>query len=377
MHRKITLLVLLLALVFTAAGCSHEDKQEAVEADTTLYLARVNFYKADGTLLDRYLIEYDPTGNPMQITTGIMPEDRVETPLTGAPQLPAGVKLGEAKDTYKSVLLAPCSDGTALLITGAGQEPIWGMVLNGKEEDYTERDGYLTKVTAKDGSYAAFFYFPLIEAASDADDTNATSYEVTEDSDYYGYDKVLTELGTALIAMENDDPVILNQMMFSPLYDSEPDKSSIGYMFVDLDDNGVKELIIGSSGQYGHPVIYDLFAIFNGRIVNVISSTNESTHTLSTNNEILLEATNDEDQTVFAAFSYFNSNLSLQDAVIQGDGVRYHSTKSINDDSTFEEIDYTEAQAIQEKYIEAELEFKPLSDYNVAAGLVQAPEDAE
>lgn len=377
MHRKITLLVLLLALVFTAAGCSHEDKQEAVEADTTLYLARVNFYKADGTLLDRYLIEYDPTGNPMQITTGIMPEDRVETPLTGAPQLPAGVKLGEAKDTYKSVLLAPCSDGTALLITGAGQEPIWGMVLNGKEEDYTERDGYLTKVTAKDGSYAAFFYFPLIEAASDADDTNATSYEVTEDSDYYGYDKVLTELGTALIAMENDDPVILNQMMFSPLYDSEPDKSSIGYMFVDLDDNGVKELIIGSSGQYGHPVIYDLFAIFNGRIVNVISSTNESTHTLSTNNEILLEATNDEDQPVFAAFSYFNSNLSLQDAVIQGDGVRYHSTKSINDDSTFEEIDYTEAQAIQEKYIEAELEFKPLSDYNVAAGLVQAPEDAE
>ena len=217
MHRKITLLVLLLALVFTAAGCSHEDKQEAVEADTTLYLARVNFYKADGTLLDRYLIEYDPTGNPMQITTGIMPEDRVETPLTGAPQLPAGVKLGEAKDTYKSVLLAPCSDGTALLITGAGQEPIWGMVLNGKEEDYTERDGYLTKVTAKDGSYAAFFYFPLIEAASDADDTNATSYEVTEDSDYYGYDKVLTELGTALIAMENDDPVILNEMMFSPL----------------------------------------------------------------------------------------------------------------------------------------------------------------
>lgn len=377
MHRKITLLLLLLALVFTAAGCSHEDKQEAVEADTTLYLARVNFYKADGTLLDRYLIEYDPTGNPMQITTGIMPEDRVETPLTGAPQLPAGVKLGEAKDTYKSVLLAPCSDGTALLITGAGQEPIWGMVLNGKEEDYTERDGYLTKVTAKDGSYAAFFYFPLIEAASDADDTNATSYEVTEDSDYYGYDKVLTELGTALIAMENDDPVILNQMMFSPLYDSEPDKSSIGYMFVDLDDNGVKELIIGSSGQYGHPVIYDLFAIFNGRIVNVISSTNESTHTLSTNNEILLEATNDEDQPVFAAFSYFNSNLSLQDAVIQGDGVRYHSTKSINDDSTFEEIDYTEAQAIQEKYIEAELEFKPLSDYNVAAGLVQAPEDAE
>ena len=377
MHRKITLLVLLLALVFTAAGCSHEDKQEAVEADTTLYLARVNFYKADGTLLDRYLIEYDPTGNPMQITTGIMPEDRVETPLTGAPQLPAGVKLGEAKDTYKSVLLAPCSDGTALLITGAGQEPIWGMVLNGKEEDYTERDGYLTKVTAKDGSYAAFFYFPLIEAASDADDTNATSYEVTEDSDYYGYDKVLTELGTALIAMENDDPVILNEMMFSPLYDSEPDKSSIGYMFVDLDDNGVKELIIGSSGQYGHPVIYDLFAIFNGRIVNVISSTNESTHTLSTNNEILLEATNDEDQPVFAAFSYFNSNLSLQDAVIQGDGVRYHSTKSINDDSTFEEIDYTEAQAIQEKYIEAELEFKPISDYNVATGLVQAPDDAE
>lgn len=377
MHRKITLLVLLLALVFSAAGCSHADEQEAVEADTTLYLARVNFYKADGTLLDRYLIEYDPTGNPMQITTGIMPEDRVETSLTGAPQLPAGVKLGEAKDTYKSVLLAPCSDGTALLITGAGQEPIWGMVLNGKEEDYTERDGYLTKVTAKDGSYAAFFYFPLIEAASDADDTNATSYEVTEDSDYYGYDKVLTELGTALIAMENDDPVILNQMMFSPLYDSEPNKSSIGYMFVDLDDNGVKELIIGSSGQYGHPVIYDLFAIFNGRIVNVISSTNESTHTLSTNNEILLEATNDEDQPVFAAFSYFNSNLSLQDAVIQGDGVRYHSTKSINDDSTFEEIDYTEAQAIQEKYIEAELEFKPLSDYNVAAGLVQAPEDAE
>ena len=376
MRRRIIAALLLLTLLLTAAGCSRKEPEYTVQKDTALYLTRVNLYNADGTLRDRYVIDYDPTGTPIKITSGILPDQHFENALTGAPLLPEGTKLSEAEDTYKSVLIAPCEDGTALLVAGNAQEPMWGMILYGDREEYDSRNGYLTKVTARDGTYAAFFYFPLSEASSEIDEANAASFEVTEDSDYYGYDKVLTALGTALIAMRNDEPATLNEMLFSPLYAEEPDKNDIGYAFVDLDDNGTKELIIGSNGQYARSVIYDLFAIYNGRIVNVLSGTDGNRHTLSTGNEILLDITNENHQIVFAAFSYYNSSLRLLDAVISDDGDRFHSSESISDDSTFKSISYTKAAAIEESYPDTDIKFKSVLQYAEDVGLTGST-DAE
>ena len=134
------------------------------------------------------------------------------------------------------------------------------------------------------------------------------------------------------------------------------------------------ELILGSSAQTSRPVIYDLYTIYNGRIVNVLSGTEGAKHTLSAGNEILLETRNDDGQNVFAAFSYFNSSLRLIDAVIQGRGERFHSTESYTNPDSFESISYTEAEAIIERYIVAEYELTPLTDYMSAAGMTPAAE---
>ena len=370
MNRRILCFLLLLALVLT--GCAHPSDEVSTVSTEPQYLTRINFYSRSGSLLDQFRIEYDPTGVPVKISSGITSDQRYENALGGAPILPDGVQFDKADSTYRAVLLAPCAAGTALLVTGTAQEPLWGMVLYG--DDYTVRNGYITKVTAGDGSYAAFFYSSLTDSSATGVNPDDSSFSVTENSAYYGYDAVLTTLGTAVLAMQSGEPAMLNEMLFSTLYDSEPRKDAIGYTFMDLDGNGTMELLVGSSGQYARTVIYDLYAIYNGRIVNVLSGTESARHTLAASNDILVETTNDAGQTDLEVYSSFNSSLRLIDALIQGCGLRYHSTQSFNDDSTFEEISYTEAAAIQERYSEVEIEFTPLLDYIEAAGLTTAEE---
>ena len=368
MKRKLICLLLLLA--FVLAGCSKAEVPDYPVSNEQKYLTRLNFYSASGKLLDQYRIEYDPTGMPVKISSRIMPDQQFESQLGGAPMLPAGVKLDQADgSSYKSVLLAPCDEGTALLVAGTAQEPLWGMVLYGDAENYASRNGYLTKVTANDGTYVALFYSVLVDAAGENGEQTDNSFAITDDSNYYGYDQVLSTLGSAVLAMEQNEPAALNELLYSPLYASEPNKGSIGYAFVDLDSNGTQELIIGSRGQFARSTIYDLYAIYNGRIVNVLSGTESARHSLSSDNQILLDTQNANGQTVFAVFTYYNSSVRLLEAVIQGSGERYTSSQSFNDDSTFEEISYAEAAAIQEKYTAVDIEFTPLSEFIEANGI--------
>ena len=139
MKRKLICLLLLLA--FVLAGCSKAEVPDYPVSNEQKYLTRLNFYSASGKLLDQYRIEYDPTGMPVKISSGIMPDQQFESQLGGAPMLPAGVKLDQADgSSYKSVLLAPCDEGTALLVAGTAQEPLWGMVLYGDAENYASRN---------------------------------------------------------------------------------------------------------------------------------------------------------------------------------------------------------------------------------------------
>lgn len=365
MKRRVLCILLLAALVLT--GCAHPTAEEPTVSTEPQYLTRINFYSRGGSLLDQFRIEYDPTGMPVKISSGIMEGQKYDSSLGGAPLLPDGVKLDQTDSTYHAILLAPCEDGTALLVSGTAQEPLWGMVLNGS--DYTERNGYLTKVTANDGSYVALFYSTLMDASAAENNLEDTSFPVTDESNYYGYDAVLTTLGIAVIASERNEPATLNELLFSPLYDSEPNKNNIGYAFIDLDNNGTMELLIGSKEQFSRSLIYNLYAIYNGRIVNVLSGTDTIRHALGTGNEILVDTKNDAGQTVFAVYSYYNSSVRMTEAVIQGGGERFHTTQSINDDTTYESISLTEASAIQEQYTAVEIEYTPLSEFIESTGL--------
>ena len=369
MNRRVLCLLLLLALVLT--GCAQPTAEEHTAASEPKYLTRVNFYSGDGSLRDQFRIDYDPTGMPVKISSGIMPEQQYENQLGGAPLLPEGVQLNNTDSTYKSVLLAPCEAGTALLVSGTAQEPLWGMVLNGT--DYTERDGYLTKVTANDGSFAAFFYSTLSDIADSDVNPDETSFPITEESNYHGYDAVLSTLGAAIAAVGRGESAELSDLLFSPLYMSEPNKGNIGYAFVDLDNDGTQELLVGGRGQFARSTIYNLYAIYNGRIVNVLSGTDAVRHTLAASNEILVDTKNEAGQTVFAVYSYFNSSVRLKEAVIQNGGEFFHSTASISDESAFESVSRNEATAIREQYTINEIEFAPLSEYIENAGLNTAP----
>ena len=372
MNRKLISLLLLIVLVL--AGCAKPTAEPPAISNEPRYLTRVNFYSENGKLLDQYQLEYDPTGMPVKITTGIMADEKVDWPLGGAPMLPEGVDLSKAEETYNSILIAPCEGGRALLIKGSAEDPLWGMVLYGDAENDESRNGYLSRVTANDGSYVALFYSTLLEASSNGNNGPDSSFAVTENSDYFGYDEVLNTLGTAMVSMDQDAPVTLNDMLFSPLYGTEPSRSNIGYTFIDLDQNGTMELIVGSNGQYGRSVIYDLYAIYNGRIVNVLSSTESVRHTLSARNEILVDTQNSDGQTVFAIYSYFNSSVRMVEAVIQGNGERFHTTSNFNDSTTFESISYGDASAIQEEHAAIEIEFTSIYAYLDATGITNTEE---
>ena len=79
MNRKLISLLLLIVLVL--AGCAKPTAEPPAISNEPRYLTRVNFYSENGKLLDQYQLEYDPTGMPVKITTGIMADEKVDWPL--------------------------------------------------------------------------------------------------------------------------------------------------------------------------------------------------------------------------------------------------------------------------------------------------------
>lgn len=126
----------------------------------------------------------------------------------------------------------------------------------------------------------------------------------------------------------------IDELGISPLFGLNMDFADFGYSMMDIDGNGIDELIIGEngSGAWGR-VIYNIYTIADGQMVKVICGWDRNRYYLCDNGLIANEGSNGASSSIYRFYSYSGTELELQEAVIY-DGYKdaenpwFYSTES-------------------------------------------------
>lgn len=191
-----------------------------------------------------------------------------------------------------------------------------------------------------------------------------------ENTDYSQYDALIEE---ARYAIENlrgqyPDP---EKAHFSNVFYAGWDYEVLGYMLLDIDGNGVEELIFGenaadpSSGWDG--IIYDLYTISEGELVHLVSGWERSRYYLCENGCIAHEGSGSAFEGCYNYFELSGSELIPTDTLIfninmYNERQWYYSAEYTSEISEAEPIDEAAAEEIMEKYVYVLPQFTPFAE---------------
>lgn len=126
----------------------------------------------------------------------------------------------------------------------------------------------------------------------------------------------------------------IDELGISPLFGLNMDFADFGYGMMDIDGNGIDELIIGENGSGAWDrVIYNIYTIVDGQMVRVICGWDRNRYYLCDNGLIANEGSNGASSSMYTFYSYSGAELELQEAVIY-DGYKdaenpwFYSTES-------------------------------------------------
>lgn len=138
----------------------------------------------------------------------------------------------------------------------------------------------------------------------------------------------------------------------------------VGYAFMDLDGNGVKELIIGDT-EYGiDGVIYALYSYADGSIKEVFSSGERDRHSLCDGGIILNDWSNSAWNNGRAYYRISGTTLSLKERIVgdkdkNGNYVQFYSTTE--NDQDLISITEEKAQEIRDSYVKESIQYTSFS----------------
>jgi hypothetical protein len=148
--------------------------------------------------------------------------------------------------------------------------------------------------------------------------------------------------------------------------------SEIGYMFVDLDNDGINELIVSpidlKDGNIG--MIYDMYSYTDGKITHIITSGERSRFYLGSGDKIYCEGSGSANVSVNEEYSIVDGLLSFDEAVVYDsykdeNNPWYYSNNS--DLDVTEKISEEEAWKYIDSYVYCELDLKSFSNYRLSS----------
>ncbi len=191
--------------------------------------------------------------------------------------------------------------------------------------------------------------------------TEAVAGEETDDmySEYYELiDKISNGIENGF--SENE----IDTLGISPLFGLNMDFADFGYSMMDIDGNGIDELIIGENGSGAWDgVIYNMYTLADGQMVRVIYGWDRNRYYLCDNGLIANEGSGGASSSMYIFYSYSGAELELQEAVIY-DGYKeaenpwFYSTES-EDVNQASNITVDEAREIIGSYNYEMIDFTP------------------
>ena len=197
--------------------------------------------------------------------------------------------------------------------------------------------------------------------------TDGASSAVGSTDDYQQlYAGILTQYAVAM--GERWDQAKLAEAGLNTLCSYYTDPSEIGYTYLDIDQNGSTELLVGEVGTYGGDagMFFDLYTIVDHQVVQVAASQERDRYYLCKDGLIYNEGSSGAEQSFYSYYGIGgDGQLILTEAVLfdsayGGDSPWFYSTSNL-DVTQASVITQAAAQEIMDKHALAAISFTPLS----------------
>ena len=205
------------------------------------------------------------------------------------------------------------------------------------------------------------------ESADSSEPENIVIPEIS--TGYSEYDALIEKAQNVLIGREDYfEDEIEDNFNFSLCYIYAFYKiyESAGYTLLDLDGNGIEELIFGENGSGAwNGVIYDLYTIVDGELVHVFSGGERNRYYLCEDGSIANEGSDGAADSVDIYYTYEGTEMKLIEAVHFYNGSIYYSTENDypgyyveeNESMAYREIEWEEVEEIEGKYVYSRIQF--------------------
>lgn len=160
--------------------------------------------------------------------------------------------------------------------------------------------------------------------------------------------------------------------MITYAYDQTQPLTHVGYTIMDIDENGVEELLIGSIGndEGTYRMIYDLYTLVDDEPVLVFSGGERNRYYLCSDAAIANEASNSAFQSAVFYFRLNGDTLALQEGVLYDADYDADNPWFLTDNTNWNAagdtpISEDEALAIQQRYLDTyvAVSYTPFSEY--------------
>lgn len=211
---------------------------------------------------------------------------------------------------------APICSLTVLLcfcLTACGSE---------KREDTQEKTNEITTEMITENITEKETVTEVVTEATTENTEDETTEEDTEEQkeevDYSPYYEIIQKV-------EDIDPEnITDDFMYPDIYAPTPDEvslifyekyyedSSLGYAFIDIDNNGIDELVLGEPGKYG---ILNIYTLLEGKLVNVFYGWERYSCYITEDNKIATHGSGGAGNVSYMIYDYSNGSLIYSDGV--------------------------------------------------------------
>lgn len=175
------------------------------------------------------------------------------------------------------------------------------------------------------------------------------------------YAEVIETVRTAIA--EGKDADFYREQGMSHLYSYPADSENpMGYTLVDINEDGVDELILGTGGEYG--MIFDLYAMQEGKLVHMANSGERDRYYLCEGGYIRNEGSDSAAESHDIIFAYDGTMLQVVQNVIydeeaDAENPWFLRTAETGEDDPSQPISAEEANAKMAEYVNARMELTP------------------